>query len=110
MSIIQILIIIFALFALSRAFLRLKDKLLKIGEFIFWAILWIAVIVAALFPDLTSSISSVFGIGRGVDFVIYVSIIILFYLIYRIYVKLDEQDQKISILMREFTIREHKKK
>jgi small membrane protein len=110
MSIIQILILIFALFALSRAFLRFREKSLTVSEFIFWTFIWVAVIVVSIYPDLISEISSIVGIGRGVDFAVYISVIILFYLVYRIYVKLDEHDQKMNRLMRELIIKTHKKK
>jgi len=110
MSIIQIIIIVFALFALSRAFLRYKDRLLALGEFLFWTVVWAAVIIVAIFPDIISNLSAAVGIGRGVDFAIYMSIILLFYLVYRIYVKLDELDQKVVSVMREYSIDHRKKK
>ena len=107
MTIIQILILIFALFALSRAFLRFREKALNRGEFLFWTIIWVSVIVVSVFPDIISMISTAVGIGRGTDFAIYISIIILYYLIYRIYVKIDAHEQAMTMLIREYTIRDN---
>ena len=95
-TVIQILAIIFAVFALSRAFLRFKDKKVSTKEFLFWSVIWIAVIVVALLPRITGIISSLLGVGRGVDIIIYISIIALFYLIFRVYVKIDSLEQNIS--------------
>ena len=84
MMFIQWLIVIFALFALSRTFLRFYDKKLDIKGMLFWALLWIAVIVVAIIPQTTNIFARMTGVGRGVDFVTYVSIIVLFYLVFRL--------------------------
>jgi len=109
-TITQIVIIVFALFAWSRAILRLRDKNISAGEFSFWSLLWSAVIVAALFPEAVSGISTFVGIGRGVDLAIYGGIILLFYLMFRLYVKMDSQARETTKLVREFAIRNAKKK
>ena len=77
MQVIQIIIIIFALFALSRAILRFKDNKLTKNEFVFWILIWGAVILISVIPSVISPLSSVFGIGRGMDLIVYISIIIL---------------------------------
>ncbi len=110
MEIIQIVIIIFALFALSRAFLRFKDNKLTKNEFIFWVILWVAVIIVSLIPTITGPISNVFGIGRGMDLIIYISIIILFYLIFRLYVKLESIEKEITMVVRRIALNKKSKK
>ncbi|MEM4282378.1 MAG: DUF2304 family protein [Candidatus Woesearchaeota archaeon] len=97
---IQIVIILFALFAFSRAVLRLKDKAITVGEFIFWSALWGFVIILAAHPAVGSIFSETFGVRRTVDFVIYVSLLLLFYLIFRIYVKTERLEQAITKLTR----------
>jgi len=109
-SIIQIVMIIFALFAWSRAFVRLRDKDVGLGEFAFWSIIWVAVIVFALDPGILGGVSSIVGIGRAVDLAVYVSIIVLFYLLFRMYVRMDKQNQELTTLVREIAIKNRKKK
>jgi small membrane protein len=104
MQLIQILIIVFALFALSRVFLRFRDNKLTKNEFLFWTLVWLAVVVFAFMPQVTSIVSSILGIGRGVDLVIYLSIIVLFYLMFRLYVKVDSIRKDITQLVRKFAI------
>ena len=106
----QIVIILFVLFAWSRAVLRLRDGNISIGEFSFWSLLWSAVILAVIFPSVTTEVSRVFGIGRGVDLAIYLSIILLFYLMFRLYVKLDTQSKETTKLVREIAIMNAKRK
>lgn len=108
LTIIQVLMILFALFAWSRAILRLKDKDIKPEGFIFWSVIWIGVIVFASSPSILEWLSSLLGIGRSTDLAIYVSIILLFYLLFRMYVKVDKQNQEITRLVREIAIKKKK--
>jgi small membrane protein len=104
MELIQIIIIIFALFALSRAILQLNRKGINLGEFLFWFIVWTSLIIFTFIPQLSVLISNIFGIARGVDLFIYVSIVSLFYIIFRIYVSIEKMKSEITLLTREIAI------
>ena len=110
MEIIQILIAIFALFALSRAVLRFKDNKLTINEMIFWIVVWIGVILVSFLPSLTSLLSEVLGIGRGMDVVVYIGIVVLFYLIFRLYVKLEGVEKEVTFVVRKLALNSKNKK
>ena len=99
MELLQILAILFALFALSRAILRMKDGNLSMHEFLLWNVIWITILIFAFVPDVSTIIANLFGIGRGVDFLLYVSVIVLFYLIFRLYVKTEKAEQDITKLV-----------
>jgi small membrane protein len=109
-TIIQVVIMLFALFAWSRAMLRLKDNAINISEFSFWSLIWSFVIIIALFPSLLGSISNIVGIDKGLNLVVYSSIILLFYLMFRLYVKIDTQTKETTKLVREIAINNAKKK
>ncbi len=109
MTIIQIFALIFGLFALSRATLRIRDKKLSIGEFLFWNVIWLGLLVVVFFPDLTTQVAQHIGIGRGIDVIVYSSIGLLFYLIFRIYVKMEEIEQEITKIVREIAFMKKKK-
>jgi len=105
MELIQILIILFALFAFSRAVLRLRGEEITTKEFFLWSIVWIAVIVVAALPSTAVFVSSALGIGRAVDLLLYASIILLFYLMFRLYVKAEKLEHAITTMTREFAIK-----
>lgn len=105
MVLLQSIGIIFALFALSRVFLRYKDKSINALEFLFWSIIWIGVIILALFPRLFTILSQLIGIGRGVDILLYLGMILIFYLIFRMYIKIEGQQKEITLLVRELALR-----
>lgn len=108
-SIIQILVLAFGLFAFSRAVLRFKGGSIKLAELFFWAGVWALAILFSLFPGIIAWFSSLGGFQRGMDLLLAASIIILFYLMFRLYVKMDELDQSITRLVREITISKTKK-
>ena len=105
---IQIIAIIFAIFALTKVILRLRKKKLTINEFIFWASIWIILIILSIFPDISHNIASFFGFGRGLDFFMVTSILLILYLIFRIFIKLEELDSRITRLARNIALRESK--
>jgi len=104
----QIVVVLFALFALSRAILRFKDGRITKGELTFWSLLWIALIVFVFLPGIASFISNMLGIGRTVDAVMYAAIIVLFYLIFKIYVKIEGVEQEITTVVRKVALRKKK--
>jgi len=97
---IQVIGILFALFAYSRSIIRFKDNKITVKEFIFWTIIWVSVIIVSIVPGITAWISNLTGVRRPVDFLVYASIIILFYLIFRMYIKIDEINQNITKVVR----------
>ncbi|MEM2916072.1 MAG: DUF2304 family protein [Candidatus Woesearchaeota archaeon] len=109
-SVLQVIVVVFALFAWSRALLRLRDRKVSIGEFIFWSLIWAAVIVTSLLPQTANIASKFFGISRPIDLAVYISILLLLYLTFRIYVKHDQLEQEMTKLVREIAVRLPKKK
>jgi len=109
-QLIQVVVVLFALFAFSRALLRFKDRKISAKEFTAWTILWAAAIVVILLPGTTFFFANILGITRGADFVVYVSIIALFYLVFRLYVKIDGVERNLTKLVREISISKGKKK
>lgn len=103
-NLIQIIIALFALFALSRVYLRFKEKKLSSLSFVFWLAVWVLGVWAVLDPDLTGKIANFLGIGRGVDAVIYASIAIIFYLIFRLYIKLEDTERHITELTKKIAL------
>ena len=98
MNIIGIIIIIFAIFALSRVILRMRDKAISYKMAIFWLVLWTIIIIIAFFPQISDRFAKFVGIGRGADTAFFISILLLFYLIFRLYVKIDYLDKNITEL------------
>lgn len=106
----QIILIIFLLFAVSRVLMQLRQRNLTFASFLFWTLVFFSAIVGVLNPEITSSIAYFLGIGRGADAVIYFSIVILFYLIFRITIVIEEMRYEITNIIREIALKNVKDK
>lgn len=80
-----------------------QGALSRLGAFL-WSALWIAAIVVVLRPEVATFFASLVGVGRGADAVIYVSIIALFYLVFRIFLRLDKLDRDLTVLVRKVSV------
>jgi small membrane protein len=106
--IIKTFVSIFVVFALSRAYLRHRDGLMNILTLILWNVLWVGIGFFVWWPKVSDLIAHNVGIGRGVDALVYVSIVALFYGIFRIYIKLEFIEREITSLVRNLAFRDKK--
>lgn len=102
----QFFLLLFLIFAVSRVLLQLRQRNLTIGSFLFWGGVFIAAMIGVLEPELTSQVARVLGIGRGADVVIYFSIVILFYLIFRITIAIEGVRSEITYIIRHLAFKD----
>lgn len=96
----QLIAIAFLIFAFSRVWLRAREGSIGRGMFLFWILVWMLVLVAVIRPELTTQLARKMGIGRGVDVVLYISIVTLFYLNFRSNVLIENLRHEITKLTR----------
>lgn len=109
-SLTQLVLSVFLIFAATRVILRFKGGTLSPAEFLFWSGIFIVGLVAVVFPGLTTDFARTIGVGRGVDAVVYLSIALLFYLVFRIYIYLEDQKREMTDLIRKLALKEYEKK
>ena len=102
--IIQGIIIAFALFAVVRTVMQFRKGSLPLGMVLFWILFWILVGVVVALPGTTDIAANFVGVGRGADFVIYLSVVGLFYLVFRLYVKIEDVEREITRLVRKLAL------
>ena len=100
-SLLDVLAGAFALFALTRVVLRARERKLTWGEMLLWLGVWAVMIGVIFVPEASSSLAGYLGIGRGIDLVMYVAIVLLFYLLFRLYVRMEQLEHGITLLVRE---------
>lgn len=109
MLLVQIILTLFLVFALSRVVLRFRGGQIRVTEFLFWSFLFTVAIFAIVLPEETSRFANMLGVGRGVDLVIYASIAVLFYLVFRLYVMFEDLRHEITELVRLIALKDKKK-
>lgn len=97
---IQILIILFSLFAISRLIRKFRERGVAGKEFYLWLVFWIMVIGATVWFKETDVVAEFLGVEKGADLAVYISVIALFYIIFKLIVKIDKMDRDITKLVR----------
>jgi len=106
MLMIQILILVFALYAIVAAYGRHRKGHLARPWLLLWVVFWLAVAAVAMVPDVTTKVAAWFGVGRGVDLLFYLAFLAVFYLMFRLFVRLESMEQQITRLVRELALRD----
>ena len=101
---IQIFLLAVVIFAISRVYLRLKEGVITTRMAFFWFLIGIAALFAITLPATTTKIAEFFGVGRGVDIIVYISLALLFYLVFRIYVMIEDLRHQITYIIREVAL------
>jgi len=104
MLVIQVLIVAFAAFALSRVVVRFKKGTISLVEGIFWVLFWIAVAIVGVVPDVTYRLAALLGVGRGVDAVSYVTLLMLCYFAFRQRIMIRSLEQQLTQLVRKLAL------
>lgn len=96
----QFFFVAFSFLVILLAFQKRKRGLLSPRAAAFWIIFWLVADVAALFPGLSTRVANRFGIGRGSDFVLYLSIAVMFFLLFRLHIKIEMIQRDITKVVR----------
>ncbi len=108
---IQYLLLVSLGAALGLTWRRAKQGALSFFAAALWSGFWIASAVLVLRPEFASAFASLLGVGRGVDAVIYLAILGLFYLVFRVFLRIDKIERDITLLVRKESLaaRDHGK-
>ena len=96
----QLLLLPFVLAALAKVIHSYNQRRMPMADFLFWILVWIGTAFVIIFPEASSFLAHHLGIGRGADLIIYMSLFISFYLIFRLYLALVRLEQAITTIVR----------
>jgi hypothetical protein len=99
MFLLQYVLIALAVFGIVSVFWQIRRGNLDWISSIKWFIAWCAVLVVAIEPGIADWLANLFGTGRGADLLIYLSILFIFALIFKMILKLNQMERQISILV-----------
>ena len=102
---IQILVTGLAAFAIGRTFARFRRSEAGRAEFFLWVLFWIAAIVFVWNPSVTNTLASLLGVGRGADAIFYVSLILLFSVVFKLYGRIETLEHKLSELVKAIALK-----
>jgi small membrane protein len=105
---IQIITTIIVLFLISRVGTRFKKKEINFKEAVAWGVLWFAVGIVVLYPNLADDIASRVGLqtATGIDLVVYIAVGVVFYLVFRILVRIERIERDITKVIRHVALKD----
>lgn len=104
MMLVQVLGSFLLVFVISRVVLRWRDHSLSTRESILWVFVFGGILIVLLVPRVSVNLAHFLGIGRGSDVIVYGSVVLLYYLVFRIYVSLENIEHKLTVLVREIAL------
>jgi len=110
MMYLQILVTVFIVFILLKLFLQKQKNKITFLSFLIWSLLWLMVLIVFWLPDTTTYLASWLGIGRGADLVVYISIPVIFYMVFKIFVRLNKIEKEITEVVRSNAIKNVREK
>ena len=101
----QALAIIIIAFFISRLFWQKKNKQIHSNEFIFWLVFWLLAGLAIIFLKKIDVLVASLGFsGKGIDILFYIAVIILFYFILRLRLRIQKMEKNITKIVREIAL------
>lgn len=107
MLLIQLVLVTFAVFAMLKTLTQFRHGQLSWAWLGFWLLFWFAVVVVSLLPQTATILADLVGVGRGADLIVYLALVVLFYLTFRLFVKHELLERHLTTLVRELALKEH---
>jgi hypothetical protein len=107
MYLIQILLVLFFVFALVKVVIRYRKGEVSERGLGFWVSFWLLSAAVVLRPNSTAYFAKIVGIGRGADLVVYCSVALLFFIIFRLMITVNRLERQITVLTREIALKEN---
>lgn len=105
----QLIAILIGILFIYYSNIQFKKKIFSKSEFSFWFIVWGGLILVSISSAFIISLSRGIIFYRLLDIILVISIILLFGLSFKVYKKMNENEQKTKELIRKITYSESKK-
>ena len=101
----QILALIIIAFFISRIFWQKRKGLISVNEFFFWVFFWsLATLAIILLKQIDRLVADLGFSGQGIDILFYAAVIILFYFIFRLRLRMEKMEKNITKIVREIAL------
>lgn len=82
----------------------------RLATTLFWVVLWLATLIAVLYPDTTTQIARAVGIYRGADLLVYSAVLAFIVGFYIVSLRLRQMSREITVLTREVALLDAERK
>ena len=102
----QIIVPLFSLVMIFYAFSLFKRGKKSIKELIIWGIFWGLFGFVALYPEVTNIVAQITGIQNNVNAVVFVSFVILFFVVFKMVIIIENIESRINSIVRKEALKE----
>ena len=106
---VQIIASLAILIFLFKVWSRYREQNIPFSQALLWSLLGLGTGIIFWQPEIASRLALFLGIGRGADLIVYIAILVLAYITFRIFIKIDKIDRQISKIVKEIALDEEKK-
>ena len=100
--------LVLAIIALSKSYVDFRGRRESFSMLVFWTGTWVLIIVFALFPSLVDVLLSFSGSERvGLGTFFGMALVFLYFIVYRLYVKLERIEQNLIKVVQELALRDN---
>ena len=100
----SVLFPIISIIAIVWFLLRYLKEKNSLTTTLLWSAFWVFVSLFAIFPNFSNSFARLFGITRGLDFIIIIVFAILVYSIFKLYNKVDKLEDDINKIVKDVAL------
>ena len=104
MTLAQVFLFLLATLAMIGVIVKFREKKIGTRPFLLWLFLWAGAAVVILFPDSTTVAARILKIGRGADVVLYLGVILILYLLFTTFVRMERLDREITRIVRSLAL------
>ncbi len=106
----QIIALLVIAFLLERTYRQHQKKLIGKNELWFWIVFWISASFAVIFIKQIDALLRSLGFSAtGINFLLYISIVAIFYFIFRLRLRVEKLEKSLTRLTREDALKNFKK-
>ncbi len=109
LGIIQGVLVLFFLYALTRVWNRFRLHELSLSSALGWSFFWLAAMVVVVVPNSSAVFAKLVGIGRGADLIVYISLACVFFIIFRLTVRIERLNKQLTTIVRSHALVEAEK-
>ncbi|EKD33161.1 MAG: hypothetical protein ACD_76C00079G0002 [uncultured bacterium] len=94
--VIQIIASVFILFVLARTVIKFAERAISLRLMIFWIVFWACAALLFWMPSISDRAARFLQVGRGVDAITYIALVILFYFAYKFFLRFESLERQLT--------------
>jgi hypothetical protein len=100
----QVFSLLLAIIAISKSYVDFRARRESLQMFVLWTVTWSGIVLFALFPQIIDVLLG--GSRAGVGTFLGMGVVFVFFLLYRVYARVERLEQKLTSVVQEVALHE----